>query len=157
MVVKIPPPQFSIHRRAALTTNSNGTQPAHKGKGGGGLDNLLWSMSCLVWSQISQKLSLIVKVLSGLDRHWHCVQKFSRKCEKENFRLSPNDNWILTVIHICPSYCFKMLCNLEKWHCMRHAWGITVKFCEIFRFSENPFSHGFYIFAKTEKAFSFQP
>jgi hypothetical protein len=34
------PTQFSHHRRAALTTNSNGTQPAHKGKGWGGLDNL---------------------------------------------------------------------------------------------------------------------
>jgi hypothetical protein len=29
-----PPPQFSLHRWAALTTNSNGTQPAQKGKGG---------------------------------------------------------------------------------------------------------------------------
>jgi hypothetical protein len=28
-----PPPQFSLHKRAALITNSNGTQPAHKGKG----------------------------------------------------------------------------------------------------------------------------
>jgi hypothetical protein len=41
-----PHPQFSLHRRAALTTNSNGTQPAHKGKGwgGGSLDNLLMSV-----------------------------------------------------------------------------------------------------------------
>jgi hypothetical protein len=30
-----PPPQLSLPRRAALTTNSNGTQSAHKGKGWG--------------------------------------------------------------------------------------------------------------------------
>jgi hypothetical protein len=29
---KHPPPQLSLHRRAALRTNSNGTQSAHKGK-----------------------------------------------------------------------------------------------------------------------------
>jgi hypothetical protein len=30
------PPQFSLHRRAALTTNSNGSQYTQKGKGRGG-------------------------------------------------------------------------------------------------------------------------
>jgi hypothetical protein len=38
-----PPPQHSLRRRAALTTNSNVTQSAHKGKrrGRGGLDTIL--------------------------------------------------------------------------------------------------------------------
>jgi hypothetical protein len=31
-----PPPQLPLHRRAAPSTNSNGTQSAHKGKLGGG-------------------------------------------------------------------------------------------------------------------------
>jgi hypothetical protein len=41
-----PPLQLSIHRRAALLTNSNGTQSAHKGKRGGRttVDTILMSM-----------------------------------------------------------------------------------------------------------------
>jgi hypothetical protein len=46
-----PPPPPAVlpsyrYRRAALTTDSNGTQLAHKGKGGG-LDNLLVSMNAM--------------------------------------------------------------------------------------------------------------
>jgi hypothetical protein len=43
-----PPPQLSLHKRAALTTNSNGTKSAHKGKrseGAGGIDMILMSMA----------------------------------------------------------------------------------------------------------------
>jgi hypothetical protein len=43
-----PPTQISLHRRAALTTNSNGTQPAKRGKEeGGGLDNIFMSMGLM--------------------------------------------------------------------------------------------------------------
>jgi hypothetical protein len=39
-----PPPQISLHRRAALTTNSNRTKSAHSGKRGGGLETIFMSM-----------------------------------------------------------------------------------------------------------------
>jgi hypothetical protein len=41
-----PPPQLSLHRRAALATNSNGTQSAHKGKRGGGEGGRLLLQFC---------------------------------------------------------------------------------------------------------------
>jgi hypothetical protein len=52
------PPQLSLHRRAALSTNSNGTQSAHKGKRGGGLDTILMSMGQLWAMEKSETVSI---------------------------------------------------------------------------------------------------
>jgi hypothetical protein len=71
------------------------------------------------------------------------VKKFSQqffrkflKNAKMKFLFWPNDNWILTLPHICLFYPPKMRCYVKKLHNMYHACRITVIF------------NGFFVFAK---------
>jgi hypothetical protein len=50
-----PHPQFFLPRRAALTTSSNVTQSAHKGKGGGGRARYYSHVYSILWFKASEK------------------------------------------------------------------------------------------------------
>jgi hypothetical protein len=80
-----PPPQFFLHRRAALTTNSNGTQSAHKWKGWGyGLDNLLISMSGCQWCRYIRDAKI-----EKFDTKWNANERLRKGQELKIYQTVP--------------------------------------------------------------------
>jgi hypothetical protein len=95
-----PPPQFFLHRRAALTTNSNGTQSAHKWKGWGyGLDNLLISMSGCQWCRYIRDAKI-----EKFDTKWNANERLRKGQELKIYQTVPVPK---TYVQISWDYSFK--------------------------------------------------